>query len=114
MKAPNEAMTTQPMLLDVPQAERGPSLTDKIEAFKKLHGIQTHSNRDRGDPGRWVAVKIPPHRLDNGKPLDGMELFDMFAWFGRLLDEGGWTGYGPSQLAAIRDLCKERGIDCNL
>ncbi len=98
----------------VPEVPRGPSRTDKIEAFKKLHGIQTHSNRDTGDPTRWVAVKIPPRNLANGEPLGEMSLFDMFHEFGRLLDEGGFTGYGVSQLAAIRDLCAERKIECDL
>ena len=105
--------TPQLTLIDVPR-DVSACLSARLAAFKAKHGIVTHSNRDTHDPGRWVAVKIPPHRLDSGKPLDGIPLWEMFADFGRLLDEGGWTGYGRSQREAIRELCREQGIDCDI
>lgn len=101
----------QILLLDVPPQAQ--SKAAQITAFKKEHGILTHRSWSCGDC-RWMAVKVPPRRLDNGGPIAGMSLFDMAANFCRLLDDGGWTGYGKGELSAIRALCENRGITCNL
>jgi len=101
----------QGILLDVPPM--GASKASQITAFKKEHRILTHRSNACHEC-RWMAVKVPPRRLDNNGPIEGMSLFDMAANFCRLLDEGGWTGYGTGELSAIRDLCKTRGIPCEL
>lgn len=99
----------QCLLLEVPPQAK--SRAARITAFKKEHGILTHRSAAYREC-RWMAVKVPPKRLDNGGPIEGMSLFDMAANFCRLLDEGGWTGYGAGELSAIRDLCENRDIPC--
>ncbi len=83
-----------------------------------LNGIVTHGMATVGkgeESVKWVAVKVPTKRLDNGKPMKKpMSLPEMFAWFGRLLDEDGWTGYGKTEKAAVEAVCKERGIEFKL
>lgn len=104
----------QELLFNAPKTR--PSKAKKLSEFKSQHGILTHDSGRQPDGGimRWVAVKVPPKRLDDGGPIKGMSLFDMCANFCRLLDEGGWTGYGNSELEAVRDVCKTRGICCDL
>lgn len=104
-------MNAQMQLIDVPKDH--PSTAVKITAFKKQNGIITHRCAHTTE-ARWMAVKIPPRRLDNGGPIEGMTLLQMAENFCRLLDEGGWTGYGNGELTAIRDVCENRNIPCNL
>ncbi len=111
----------QPTLfpLEASGLARSPGGKGKLHAFMLLHGIVTHGmpGKLEGDEAgtKWVAVKVPHKRLDNGKPMKkAMSLPEMFAWFGRLLEEGGWTGYGRTEAEAVEAVCKERGIEFKL
>jgi hypothetical protein len=108
-------MTTDPTLF--PLSEKAPRklrpTAARIMAYKKANGILTHRTEYPLEVP-WLAVKVPPKRLDDGGPIEGMDVGDMVASFGRLLDEGGWTGTGRGELAAIRDLCMNRKIPCPL
>lgn len=105
----------EPTLFPLPQAERIKPSNSKsaLHAFCKENGILTHTTGDYKDWDcpPWVAVKVPPRRLDDGKPIpEGMSIAEMFAWFGRLLDEGGWAAYGQTEREAVQSVCEERKI----
>lgn len=87
-----------------------------LRAFKERNGILTHDAGRDFDPAesRWLAVKVPPRRLDDGGPIAGMSVGEMMACFCRLLDEGGWTGNGPTQLEAVKACAEARKIPFDL
>ena len=102
----------QQILIDVP-ATASPRSTERREhvaAAKKAYGIMTHHAPHMEREIRWVAVRVPPKRLDDGKSIEGMDVPSMFAYFGRLLDEGGWVGYGPTEHDAIAECCREQKL----
>jgi hypothetical protein len=82
----------------------------RLAAYKKAHGIKTHSFRDADPNARWLAVKVPAKRLDNGGPIEGMHLEDMMIHFCRLLEDAGLTGYGPTERDAIEAVAKNSSL----
>jgi hypothetical protein len=102
----------QQILIEVQPSTSPPkrARAELVAAVKKKHGIATHHASHMERPIRWVAVQVPPKRLDDGEPIAGMSVPEMFAWFGRLLDEGGWVGYGPTEYEAVAECCRERKI----
>jgi hypothetical protein len=108
-------MTTQGILIDVPRTTAPKRTRKDITAFKKANGILTHHFTGGNDAEeRWMAVKVPPRRLDDGGPIEGMTLYSMCENFCRLLDDGGWTAYARGELSAVRALCEKRKIECPL
>lgn len=91
-----------------------PTAAQCVARFKTAHGILTHSAACAPKQGKWLALKIPPRRLDNGEPTAGLSLSGMFAHFGRLLDEGGWSAYGATEREAIREVCRQQKLPCDL
>lgn len=104
---------TQQLLIDVPACESPTAVRRRLRAaeIKSLHGIKTHHAPHMEREVRWIAVEVPPRRLDDGGEIEGMSVADMFAWFGRLLDEGGWVGYGATEYEAVCDCCRNRKIE---
>jgi hypothetical protein len=99
-------MIKQLTLLDVPatDASRGA----KLAALKKEHGILTHRSGCLGKGEKpWIALL--PIEEDKGK-----DLFDIMAESCRLYDESGWCAYAEGELSAVRLLCQQRGIACEL
>ena len=106
---------TQPTLFPLDALPRVAPNNSKaaLHAFCRANGILTHTTGDYDDRDcpAWAAVKVPPKRLDDGKPIAaGMNIAEMFAWFGRLLDEGGWAAYGHTEREAVELVCQQRDI----
>ena len=103
-----------PNLFDVPKDS--PTRKERIAAFKKENGIETH---DCGGPSddeypRWVAAHMPSvYKLGYGVK-EGMSLGECAALVCRLMDEAGYTAYGRTQREAITRLCYGLKIPCNL
>jgi hypothetical protein len=102
----------QQILIEVPATVSPKAIRRReiVAEFKRIHGIRTHYAPHMERPIRWVAVKVPPKRLDDGGPLGDMDLPTMFANFGRLLDEGGLVGYGSTEFYAIQECCLNQKI----
>ena len=94
----------QDSLFELPASAIRPSRRALLSAYKKANGIRTHYFAAADDEAKWLAVAVPPKRLDNGGPIEGMHLEDMMNAFCRLLDDAGRTGYGPTERDAIEDL----------
>jgi hypothetical protein len=109
-----------PLLLDVPKTH--PTRAEKIKAFKAQHRIWTH---DLGYPcgNRWSAMLLNQAfdavnvycDTDTRKDLpDDLLAMKMIASACRLLDENGLEHSEATEIDAIRLLCKENGIACEL
>jgi hypothetical protein len=98
------------LLLDVPKDS--PSKAERVKAFKAKHEIDTHCC-DKSD---WMAVLMPAARRIGSaygvKKTDGMA--EIGAKVGRLVDEAGHSGYGRSEAEAIRALCEQNNLPCDL
>lgn len=101
-----------PPLLTVPKDS--PSLRARLTAFKNVHDIETHTNGDNTDPTRWVAAHMPSCRKLGYGVTATMGLFECSMKVGRLMDEAGYTAYGSGELSAIRKLCEQLDIPCDL
>lgn len=96
----------QSRLLDVPKS--APSLRQRITAFKKLHGILTFkTSRMKREEYPWIAVL--PVEEDKGKDIG-----TIMAESCRLYDESGYLAEGTGELSAIRTLCQQLEIKCDL
>lgn len=100
-----------PLLIDVPKDS--PSKAEKIKAFKAQHEIETHDAPCNGDT-RWVAAHMPSCRKLGYGVTENSTMFECVMHVGRLMDEGGLTGYGKSEIAAVRELCSNLKIPCDL
>lgn len=94
----------QAKLIDVPKD--APSAKERIKAFKEQHKILTH-NSDSCPEAPWLALKPRPE--DEGK-----DMFDIITESCRLYDESGWCAEGKTQTEAIKQLCRNLEIKCNL
>jgi len=98
-----------PNLIDVPKDS--PTRKERIEAFKKQHGIQTH---DGGYPGedRWLATLFD----DAWKRYSGYckekTLFGLMEGACRLVEEAGLCSTARSEITAVRELCRMNKISC--
>lgn len=93
-----------PNLLDVPKT--GLSRRQKIRAFKKEHGIETHCGSG------WVAAHLPSAREFGYGCTEDSDLFECFSHVGRLMDESGVASYGLTEMQAIRAVCAVVKIAC--
>lgn len=100
-----------PPLLTVPKDS--PSLRARLTAFKNANGIETH-NSGGTDDGRWLAAHLPSCRKLGYGVTEKSSLIDCSCKVGRLMDEAGYTAYGPGELSAIRKLCEQITIPCDL
>lgn len=103
-----------PMLLEVPKD--APSSKEKIETFKKLMGIETHSCHPYPlpDEQKWLACHRPS-ALAIAKPYgvkDSASMCEIYAEVARLIDECNADAYGSTERDAIRNLCDKRDIPC--
>lgn len=105
-----------PLLFEVPKTH--PSKKEKMEAFKKLHGIETHyagKGWTREDHP-WSACLMPRAR-EIAAPYvkeENPNLFDLVANAARLLEEAGVLVTGETERDAIRNLCEDNKIQCDL
>jgi hypothetical protein len=93
-------------LFEVPRT--APSARVELTMFKRKHGIQTHHAKHlsrEDDP--WLA--IIPFDDDKGKSI-GAIMADSC----QLYEESGYCATGTGELSAIRKLCAQRGIACNI
>ena len=86
-----------------------PSFSARMKAFKRTHGIRTHSGRTYFTPeaDRWIA--LIPFQEDVGKTL-----FKILSESCNLYNEHGMCATGKDELSAIRKLCEMQGITCEL
>jgi hypothetical protein len=99
---------------DVPKRGVGKSKAE-LRAFCVANGIRTHSTGepDSKEMSKWVAVKVPPKNLADGRQPIPDSVAGMFGQFGRLLDDGGWAGYGGTEREAVEAVCNQRQIPFN-
>lgn len=95
-----------PLLIDVPRT--GPSRRQKLAAFKREHGIETH--HVPGAEDGWCAAHLPSaRRLGYGvEPTD--DLPACAAKVGMLMDEAGIAAYGNTEREAIDQVCRNCGL----
>lgn len=101
-----------PNLIDVPKDS--PSKRDRLEAFKKLHGVWTHYAAGMSrEEEPWTALLVPKAKLlvDDQEAVEPM---DLIAGYCDWLDERGVMVYGKTEREAIRTLCERNGIVCDL
>lgn len=102
-----------PFLLDVPKDS--PTRREKIQAFKAKHEIQTHSAGKRGDDlQQWMAGHLPSCRSLGYGCTPTSDLFECASHVCRLMDEAGYVAYADTEREAIRELCDNLGIPCDL
>lgn len=107
-------------LLEVPKDS--PGRNDNIRAFKKKVGIWTHSSGEESttEYPKWMAMLMP---VDG----DGMKRYDdhraycksdepneIIAGYCRILQDSGRIDYGHTERDAIKNLCSENRITCDL
>lgn len=97
-----------PNLLDVPKT--APSRKEKLEAFKKQHGIETHYAPGLG----WLAMHLPSARKFGYGITEESTMFDCEMKVGRLLMEAGVTDTGETEREAVRMVCTNLDIPCPL
>lgn len=99
---------SQLRLLEVPPDR--PSTKARIDAFKVEHRIWTH--RATG----WKRIEHPWSALLVPKEVnyDELSVMEYIAGYCRLADEGGWLVTGEGELTAIRRLCNNVDIICDL
>lgn len=106
-------MGKQMALLDVPQTH--PTRSQRLEAFKERQGIWTWYCPEIPEP--WEALLVPRarRRLAGYEKAAECDLPEELIWsFCALLDEWGLLAEGPSELAAVRNLCVKNRIPCDL
>lgn len=104
-------------LIDVPKDS--PTRKQRVEAFKKEHGIWTHGNKKNGvGDHAWDALSV----LHAHAGLDGyglteiqrLEPMALVSAYCRLLDEWGLLVTGETEVKAIRTLCRNIDLPCDL
>jgi len=101
-----------PLLLDVPKSH--PSRKERIEAFKKLHGIETHCAKGETDDEypKWMAAHLPSARKLGYGCTETSTLIECVLNVARLMDETGIADHGKTEAEAIRRVCANVGIPC--
>lgn len=85
-----------------------PSLRVKLTAFKKKHGIKTHRAKwFSREEEPWLA--LIPFEDDKGKNVG-----QIMAESCRLYEESERCAFGTGELTAVRKLCQQQGIVCEL
>lgn len=99
-----------PYLFDVPRT--APSRRDRLKEFKAKHEIETFYSHGVDDP--WLACHMPTARKNGyGIPFDStMPVYQAAAC--ELLDQDGVNAYGETEREAIRAVCENLGIPCDL
>lgn len=101
-----------PLLLNVPKDR--PSRKERINEFKKLHNIVTlKSSLPRKDEP-WFACLMTSARKFGYGVTEQSDLFDCVAKVGRLMEESGVLVTGETEADAIRTLCENNKIPCDL
>jgi len=101
-----------PNFLEIPKDS--PSRKERIESFKRLHGIQTHdagSEWPRSDL-RWCALLFELAWGHFSGYCKEKSLVGLMAGACRLVDEYGLVGFGDTEIEAIHDLCSQNKIHC--
>lgn len=78
----------------------------RLQQVKKQIGIETLDSGGAGDPLRWMAVLMAPcRRMGYGVTQDS-DVIDIITKVGRLVDEGGFAGYGATEADAVVEVCR--------
>lgn len=105
-----------PLLFNVPKDR--PSRKERIKAFKELHGIETHyAGRTWGKKNNpWDACLMPRARQigSNYGCNETSTLGELVGSVCRLLEEAGVLVTGETECDAIRTLCENNKIPCDL
>lgn len=103
-----------PLLFNVPKDR--PSRKERIKAFKQLHGIETHyAGKGWGKENHpWSACLMPAARTFGYGVTETSDLFDVVSKVARLLEEAGVLVTGETEREAIRTLCENNKIPCDL
>lgn len=89
------------------QPPDSPSLHQRLAQFKKLHRIWTYNHTNSRDDYPWTALLVPDSVKDGGE-------IEYIAAMCRVADEGGWLVTGTGELSAVRTLCRNMEIKCDL
>lgn len=80
----------------------------KLTALKRKHGILTYRSKHMSrEEEPWIAVI--PFQADQGRSIGSI-----MAECGGLYEETGYCATGTGELSAVRELCKLRGIACDI
>jgi hypothetical protein len=104
-----------PFLLEVPQTH--PTNRDKLQAFKSVNEIWTHSDKFDHSEGKWIALLLPgnPHgNLPYEDCMESEDPWDIVAGYCRVLEESGYLTNGKTERDAVEALCRKRGIPFDL
>jgi hypothetical protein len=97
-----------PTLFDVPKDS--PSRQQRLDVFKKQHGIETHRALGKPSEWPWMAAHLPSARSFGYGVTPQSDLFDCVMKVGRLMDESGVASYGRTEAEAVEAVCKAVGI----
>lgn len=104
-----------PNLLEVPKT--APSRKEKLEAFKKQHGIETYRTPGYTPADHpWFAIHVPKAR-EAGKDYGltrKSTWIECEAKIGSYLEDASITATGETELVAVRTLCSNLEIPCPL
>lgn len=97
---------SEPKLLDVPRS--APNKAKLLRDFKNQHDIQTHrATHMAREDHPWLALR--PFAEDDRKDIG-----TIMAESCRLYEEAGQCATGTGELTAMRTLCQQLNIPCNL
>lgn len=103
-----------PNLLDVPKDS--PTRKERIEAFKKKHGIWTYYVAGQPKECPWDAMLVPKavEALAGYGVKPDTHPIELISGYCRLLDEWNLLVSGKTEREAIRTLCEHNEIPCEL
>lgn len=102
------------MLLEVPKDS--PTHKERLNALKLALMIETNDagpQEDKDYP-RWLAVHMPSARSMGYGVTSTSTMFDCFCKVGRLMDDAGIAAYGTTEREAIRKVCENLDLPCDL
>lgn len=94
--------------------ELPPPNKTRLQALMEKHSIETLDSDESMGNGRWLAMLMPACRKLGYGVTEKSDMFDIIAKVGRLVDEAGYSGYGPTEVDAVVALCRQNKIACVL
>lgn len=94
----------EPLLFDVPRNKT------RLQLVKEQHGIETHDSEASMGDARWLALLMPACRKLGYGVTEQSNMVEIMAHVGRLVDEAGYSGYGPTEADAVLALAAQNKI----
>lgn len=91
-------------LFDVPRNKT------RLQIVKEDNGIETHDCGEAWGDSRWIAMLMPACRKLGYGVTATSSMADIMLLVCRLVDEGEYSGYGPTELDAVLALCRQNQI----